>query len=132
MKRSLWITALLVIGIASLAAPQAMALTATTTTVTATPNPVVIGSKVTYTVTVVGSGAPLTGEAKITVNGYLNSWLNAHQWCKHVCQNCAGCAADGRGRRYVRGGFQQCGLNFGAPLSACRGRAGLGHDDNDH
>jgi Bacterial Ig-like domain (group 3) len=37
--------------------------------VTAAPNPVVIGSVITYTVKVVGSGAPLTGEAKINVNG---------------------------------------------------------------
>ena len=69
MKRLLWVTALFAIGIASLAAPQAVALTATTTTVTAAPNPVVIGGVVTYTVKVVGSGAALTGEAKITVNG---------------------------------------------------------------
>ncbi len=69
MKHLFWITASLVIGIASLATPKAVALTATTTTVTATPNPVVLGSVVTYTVKVVGSGAPLTGEAKITVNG---------------------------------------------------------------
>ena len=69
MKHLLWITASLVVGSASLATPQAVALTATTTTVTAAPNPVVIGSVITYTVKVVGSGAPLTGEAKITVNG---------------------------------------------------------------
>src|ERR1700677_928691 len=67
MKLSYWITATLVT--ASLAGLQAAALTATTTTVTAAPNPVVIGSVITYTVKVVGSGAPLTGEAKITVNG---------------------------------------------------------------
>ncbi len=70
MKGLVWITfALAALGIASLATPQALALTATTTTVTAAPNPVVIGSVITYTVTVVGSGAPLTGEAKIFVNG---------------------------------------------------------------
>jgi hypothetical protein len=69
MKYLLWITAPLVLGIAFFATPQAVALTATTTTVTAAPNPVVIGSVVTYTVQVVGSGAPLTGEAKLTVNG---------------------------------------------------------------
>ena len=70
MKGLVWITfALAALGIASSATPQALALTATTTTVTAAPNPVVIGSVITYTVTVVGSGAPLTGEAKIFVNG---------------------------------------------------------------
>jgi Bacterial Ig-like domain (group 3) len=67
MKLSYWITATLVT--ASLAGLQAAALTATTTTVTAAPNPVVIGSVVTYTVKVVGSGAPLTGETELTANG---------------------------------------------------------------
>jgi hypothetical protein len=70
MKGLVWITfSSAVLGLASLATPQALALTATTTTVSAAPNPVVIGSVITYTVKVVGSGAPLTGEAKITVNG---------------------------------------------------------------
>ena len=69
MKLLFWVTAPLVLGISSLATPQATALTATTTTVTAAPNPVVIGGVITYTVKVVGSGAPLTGEAKINVNG---------------------------------------------------------------
>src|ERR1700677_1628051 len=67
MKLSYWVTATLVT--ASLAGLQAAALTATTTTVSAAPNPVVIGSVVTYTVKVVGSGAPLTGETELTANG---------------------------------------------------------------
>ena len=70
MKGLVWIANLsTVLAVALLATPQAVALTATTTTVTAAPNPVVIGSVITYAVKVVGSGAPLTGEAKITVNG---------------------------------------------------------------